>query len=190
MNPGRVRRSLAAACVLPLLLAGCSEDEPTPQIPDPTASPSAVETDTGPVEPTLPPEAEGDGKEAAEAFVGHYFDYINYAQTTGDVEGLLALGLASCNACRGGVEFISKIYKRGGSNEGGDYSVLSSDVTGRRQVTARVAYFYLDVVAEHTRQVVSGAGDLDRTYEAGQATWRFQVVTGPRGLRISEWSAK
>ena len=71
MNLGRVRRSLAAACVLPLLLAGCSEAEPTPQIPDPTASssPSAEETETGPVEPTLPPEAEGDGVEAAEAFV-------------------------------------------------------------------------------------------------------------------------
>ncbi len=86
MNSGRVRRSLAVACVLPLLLAGCSDAEPTPQMPDPTASssPPAVETDTGPVEPTLPPEAEGDGNEAAEAFVAHYFAAIDYAQATGE----------------------------------------------------------------------------------------------------------
>lgn len=191
MKLGPVRRALAAACVLPLLLAGCSDAEPTPEIPDPTtSSPSAEETDTGPVEPTLPPEAEGDGRAAAAAFVEHYFEFINYAQSTGDTSGLRRLSLPSCEACNGGLDFIESIYERGGSNTGGEYTVVSSEVTGRRQVTDKVSYYFLDVMAEHTKQIVEGAGDLDRTYEASTATWRYEVVTGPRGLRISQWSAQ
>ena len=38
MKLGPVRRALAAACLLPLLLAGCSDAAPTPEIPDPTTS--------------------------------------------------------------------------------------------------------------------------------------------------------
>ena len=193
MKLGPVRRALAAACLLPLLLAGCSDAAPTPAIPDQTTSspsPSADETETGPVEPTLPPEAEGDGKAAAAAFVEHYFQFINYAQATGDTAGLKKLGLPSCEACNGGLEFIDEIYERGGSNTGGDYTVLSSEVTGRRKVTEQISYYFVDVEAEHTKQVVEGAGDLDRTFEASQATWRYEVVTGPQGLRISQWSAE
>jgi hypothetical protein len=192
MNLGRVRRSLAVACILPLLVAGCSEDEPIPQVPEPTAStsPAAEETPAGPVEPTLPPEAEGDGVEAAEAFVRHYFDVINYAQASGDTDGLRQLGLASCEACAGGANFVESIYGRGGMNRGGEYTVVSSEVTGRRRVTDQVSYFYLDVVASHTKQVVTGAGDLNRTYGAGTATWRFEVVAGPKGFHISEWAVK
>ena len=84
MNLGRVRRYLAVACMLPLLVAGCSEDEPVPRVPAPTAStsPAAEETPPGPVEPTLPPEAEGDGVEAAEAFIAHYFAVVDYSRAT------------------------------------------------------------------------------------------------------------
>lgn len=189
MNSGRVRRSLAAACVLPLLLAGCSEDGPTPQMPDPTSSPSAVETDTGPAEPTLPPEAEGDGKEAAAAFVEHYYDYVNYAQATGDTSGLGDLGLRTCRACNGAVEFVDAIYERGGESSGGNYTVRSAQATGRRRVDDDTSIYYLTVITEHTAQVVTGAGNLDRTYDAGSGTLRYEVVRGQDGWHIANWAA-
>lgn len=186
-----VRRIAVAALALPLLLGGCADDEPVPKLPD-TSSPTSpvTETSTAPVEPTLPPEAEGKGPDAAEAFVRHYYGMINYAQATGDTRGLRKLGLPTCRACAGGIDFIEKVYQRGGTNEGGDYSVLSAEVTGLREVDDRVSLYYLDVTAEHTTQTVSGAGDLDRTYEQGQADWRYEVVSGSRGWKIAQWAAK
>ena len=113
MKLGPVRRALAAACVLPLLLAGCTEAEPTPEMPDPTtSSPTATETETGPVEPTLPPEAEGDGVEAAEAFVAHYF-----ATSTTHRRQAIQIRFASWRSRRathatGVSSIIDRIYKR------------------------------------------------------------------------------
>ena len=60
-----------------MLLGGCffddDNDEPVPNMPK-ASTPTSVVTETvaepeGPVEPTLPPEAEGKGVEAAEAFL-------------------------------------------------------------------------------------------------------------------------
>lgn len=190
MSYSFVRRAAIAAATLPLLLGGCTDDDPVPQIPDPTTpSPTASETSTEPVEPTLPPEAQGKGAKAAEAFVRHYYAMVNYAQATGDTKGLKPLALASCAACSGGLDFIEDIYARGGTNEGGEYTVVSSKTTGRRIEGPNPSY-YLTVVTENTRQTISGAGDLDAVYEAGKSTLQFQVVGNPEGWQVASWGAK
>ena len=96
MSLSFVRRIAIAALALPLLLGGCTDDEPDPDVPE-TSSPSTPTTETSaaaPVEPTLPPEAEGKGPKAAEAFVRHYYDSVDYAQQTGDTKHLRSLGCA------------------------------------------------------------------------------------------------
>jgi len=183
-----VRRIAIATLALPLLLGGCADDEPVPKLPDTNSPTSPVtETSTAPVEPTLPPEAEGNGPKAAEAFVRYYFATVNYAQATGDTATLRELALKSCEACEGGLQFIRDIYERGGKNEGGDYSVLSTEVGGRRPVSKTVNYFSLSVVTSHSYQEVSGAGDMNRVYEPGRSTQSFEVVRDPTGWHVASW---
>ena len=189
-----VRRIALAALALPLLLAGCADDDPVPRIPD-ASTPSASVTETSdpddpddPVEPTLPPEAEGKGNEAAEAFVRYYYDAVNYAQATGETSGLAELGLESCTACNGGLQFIHALYERGGTNRGGEYTLTSSEVKGRSEVSSTVESVDLEVVTAHTRQEVTGAGDMDRVYEAGESTQNFRLIHDPTGWHVASWS--
>lgn len=191
MNRGRVRRTLAAACVLPLLLAGCSEDEPTPQMPDPTSSPSAVETDTGPVEPTLPPEAEGDGVEAAEAFVSYYFALLTYSQESGDTTRLQDVAIAGCETCRGALDAVRQTYQAGGTIQGGAYEVVSIRASDRGQLPGGGSSFAGRVSVHHSEQVIRGSkvDGLDGTYPAGRSKFDFTAVRQARGnWQMADWT--
>ncbi|WP_159083523.1 DUF6318 family protein [Nocardioides terrigena] len=193
MKLGPVRRALAAACVLPLVLAGCSDAAPTPEIPDPTTSspsPSADETETGPVEPTLPPEAEGDGVEAAEAFVSHFYASVDYAQATGETEQLRSLSSKSCAACEGGAEIIERVYKQGGAITGGDHEVEAAQVTGTRRVGDAGSLYYLSVRVSRTDQTVTGSKDLDGEYPAATQALRYELFSSKVGWQVSKWYAK
>ena len=78
---------VVAATALLLSLTACSEDapkaSPAPTSPTTSASPSA---------PALPLAAQGKGPKAAEAFVRHYVDLINYGLRTLDERASEATG--------------------------------------------------------------------------------------------------
>lgn len=190
MKFGPVRRALAAACVLPLLLAGCSDAEPTPEIPDPTTpSPSAEETDTGPVEPTLPPEAEGDGVEAAEAFISYYFALVDHARATGQTAPLSKIALKSCSTCGGVVDVINQVSENQGNIQGGDQAVR--DIQLRQLGGIKdVRTFQGTAKVDSTEQAIEGSGDtdLDGIYPAGTLNVSVLVVKGKQGWRFAEWS--
>jgi hypothetical protein len=134
-----------------------------------------------PVEPTLPAAAEGDDAAAAEAFVRHYYDYVNYAQATGDTKGLRKLALSSCVPCEGGAAAIEKVYTSGGSITGGNHSVrvLRSE---RGAETQSVQSQFLKVRVSNTEQRVRGTeSDLDGTYPAADIDLVFRL------LRASDW---
>ena len=182
-----VRRIALAALALPLLLAGCADDDPVPKIPD-TSTPTASVTETSdPVEPTLPPEAEGKGNEAAEAFVRYYYETVDYAQATGDTNGLRMLAGPECDACRGGADAIDEIDGQRGTIEGGKHTVDSCVLTGRRGVPGEGAIYYATVRVSHTDQVVQGTKKLDGNYGAGSDELRFELVRGETGWLVSEW---
>lgn len=190
MSLSFVRRITIATLALPLLLGGCTDDDPVPKMPD-SSSPSSPTTETStaaPVEPTLPPEAEGKGPKAAEAFVRHYYDTVNYAQTTGDTKHLRSLGAVMCDACNGGADAIDRIKGEGGTIEGGDYTVSQATVTGRRTVPDSGALFYLTVRVTSTEQKVSGTKDLDGTYGGGATRLRFEIANSDVGFQITSWS--
>jgi hypothetical protein len=120
----RSRTALTALSMISVLALGaCSGDDPEPKVADPSPSatlPSSPSTTpvSGPTEPTMPAAAQGSDAAAAEAFVEFYWEMVNYAQATGDVEGLE--GLASrCGTCDAAVDYIKNIYGRGGRIEGG-----------------------------------------------------------------------
>src|SRR4051812_38018201 len=93
----RTRAVLTALSLLPVLLvAGCSDDDPEPKFaPTPSesassASPSSSATPETP-QPTMPEAARGSDASSAEAFVKFYWDVVNYAQTSGDLDPLRGL---------------------------------------------------------------------------------------------------
>ncbi|GAB3197250.1 hypothetical protein GCM10027062_08580 [Nocardioides hungaricus] len=117
----------AVALTLTLGLAGCSGD-PEPRVAPP--SPTAPSTTRASVQtpPEMPAAAKGTDAAAAEAFVRFYWEMVNYAQLTGDVEPLRPLGY-KCINCENGIEFIEGIYSKGGEIRGGDGTPSKLDTT-------------------------------------------------------------
>ncbi|WP_166133880.1 DUF6318 family protein [Nocardioides ochotonae] len=131
---------MVAAAVLVAGAAACSED-PDPQVapPDPPTPTVTTTPASGPVAPTLPPEAEGDDAAAAEAFVRFYWEMADYAQATGDVSGLKALGAEGCRPCAAGVAFVEEVYDGRGSIRGGETDVSNLSTT-KIKVAGDIAY--------------------------------------------------
>lgn len=98
-----LRRALALSLVVPLLLAGCTEEEPTPKLPDPTTS-SATPT---------PEETETAEPESAEEFIRRWVQANTEMQNTGDVAAYADLS-RKCTSCIRTVERIKQIYADGG----------------------------------------------------------------------------
>lgn len=186
-TPGPLRLLLAAACAA-LALTGCSEDDPAPKI-DPGDSSSAAATptptSTAPVEPTLPAEAEGTDAAAAEAFVEFYWEMVNYAQATGDVDGLRELALESCAACSGGADDIELVSQKGGTAEGGTVTVRSARATPYAAGPSRG--FVVRVNVDIVDQIVRIPGEKPDKYTGGPAVFRFIVESGDEGWKVGRW---
>ncbi|MCW2736376.1 hypothetical protein [Nocardioides sp.] len=102
-----VRRALALAVVVPLLLAGCTDEpEPTPQMPDPTSSspsPTPTESET--------PEAE-----SAEDFIRRWVEVGDEMQVTGETDEYDRM-TPECEPCQSFVANVEEVYSAGGSAE-------------------------------------------------------------------------
>ena len=100
-------------------VSACSGDDPEPKVAPSTAptSPSTTAA-SDPIAPTMPPEAKGTDAAAAEAFVRFYWEMVNYAQETGDVDGLQGLA-RKCIGCDAAVKFVVESYSGGGRILGG-----------------------------------------------------------------------
>lgn len=190
MKLGPVRRALAAVCVLPLLLAGCSDAAPTPEIPDPTtSSPSAGATETGPVEPTLPPEAEGDGVEAAEAFIPFYLATVDYSRQTMDADYIRELSAPTCRGCTGLADLIQKMRRNGGTVVGGDQTVRSvqAEQLGVPGSTGKLFRAVASVRTTDQEIKNSGVDGLDGLRPAETLKFGFVVLKNGQDWTVSEW---
>jgi hypothetical protein len=132
---GTTLRAAAAAAVL-LLVAGCSDDGPSPRDPTSTWSPTGkMETPTSaapdPVEPDLPAAAAEASEAGARAFIEYYWELVNYAQVTGDVKALKKVSGKTCEGCGKGIAVVEDLYSAGGRAEGGEYELT---ITGIKQV--------------------------------------------------------
>lgn len=99
-----VRRALALTAVVPLLLAGCSDDpEPQPKMPDPPPSSSPSPTASETVE-----------AESAEEFIRRWVKAGDEMQVTGDTAEYAAMS-PDCKPCQGFVSSVEDVYSNGGS---------------------------------------------------------------------------
>ncbi|CAI9403585.1 hypothetical protein HIDPHFAB_04011 [Nocardioides sp. T2.26MG-1] len=170
---GLVNRSRTALTALSLVsvlaLGACSGDDPEPKFAEPSPSrslPSSPSTTavSGPVEPTMPAEAKGTDAAAAEAFVRFYWEMVNYAQATGDLDGLRGLAGPECKPCVSGIRGLERLVERKADVHGGEYDVsdISSaffDNGGRITVRYKLA---------SSRQVISYPSGKPSTYPAKQ----------------------
>lgn len=172
------------------LVGGCSDDGSQPRVA-PTDSSSAASSvtptpapsPTGPVEPTLPPEAQGDDAAAAEAFVRHFWEMVNFAQATGRTQTLEDLAATNCAACSGGSERIRKAYDAGGRMEGGALALVA--VESKAYQAGDRNGFLVTVEAEVEPQKITVPGAEPETYPGGPARIRLVVERAGPGWRVA-----
>lgn len=194
MSVYAVRLRLGAALVaLTAVMSGCGGDPPSPppftpstvaSSPTPTPTPTA----TGPVEPVLPDAAKAPTAAGAEAFARFYWEMGNFAQATGDTQGLRRLGASTCDPCTSGADGVELIYSDKGVIRGGDYTptvieahdtstaVKAYTVTLRLAISAQVIDYPADKRDVHSE---SGVRRIRMTLNFLSGSWVVVFMEKP-----------
>ena len=107
-----VRRWVATVVVVPLLVAGCSDD-PEPRF-ESSPSPSPTESTSAAAEPKA---WEVKSEAGAVAFAKHWIDVFNEAKSNGETAELANMSAQSCRSCMNFVDFLDELYGSGGRFE-------------------------------------------------------------------------
>jgi hypothetical protein len=130
-----VRRWVATAVAVALLVAGCSDD-PEPKF-EPSPSPSQSESAAEPSEPMA---WEVKSEKGAVAFAKHWIDVFNDAAATGETDELTAMTGPNCQTCKNFVGLIEDIYREDGQYNSDGWSVVhTSTANGLPAAKASVA---------------------------------------------------
>jgi len=111
--------TLVATC----LLGACSDDDPEPDIADPTPSVSSSSVAVSP-SPTVSATPALGPEDTVRAWV----DAQNLGLSTGDTASLRALAADGCQGCSEFPDAIEKVFDAGGRFEGGRWSILRTKV--------------------------------------------------------------
>jgi hypothetical protein len=74
----------------------------------------------------MPSSAQGADRAAAEEFVGHWVQTLNYATASGDTEGLKMLATRDCISCANFANTLDQIYGAGGHVESAGWALESA----------------------------------------------------------------
>lgn len=184
------RRRCVVALALVVLGAGVGGCNADPPDPGPTWSASASADGTasgsptaapGPAVPVLPAAAREASEAGARAFVGYYWELVNYAQATGDVKALRRASAPTCTGCQSGIRGVVDLYEAGGHLTGGTYSlaILTFDqLKGMR--ASNVAFEALLTVHNLEQLIVRNDGTTE-TQQPNQSSVAIVVFwTGSR----------
>lgn len=152
-------RALGVALVVAGLLgatAAC-EDEPEPDIADPTTS-APTPTETTPSPSPTPTEEPLTPEETVRAWV----DAWNGALRTGEVSTLQSLAAQDCRNCENYVATIRDVYTSGGEFSGGEWSVVELSAEENTSGETRVVVG-MSVAAGST---INAAGEEPVAFEA------------------------
>lgn len=162
------RRGALAVMALLCSLAAC-EDEPTPDIPDPTpssTSPSVSES-VSPTTPTETPEAL-----TPEETVRAWVAARNQALRDGDTSAAEALSDPGCTTCAESLDPIRQVYAEGGHYETAGWRVASATQKGAAGASAVVTagLIYAKGVT------VPAAGETPVSYDVERHIAEFRLV--------------
>jgi hypothetical protein len=171
-------RLAAVALVAGLLVSGCTDDDPKPNIADPTPSESTSSATT-----TTSPTVSATPALGPEATVRAWVEAWNGALLSGDTDGLDDYETLDCRNCADLANVIDDAVSAGGSFEGGNWAIISSKVVpldgGRLRVNVA-----MNVAAGST---TNAAGEDPVQFEAdkrivvyeldnGSGTWLIDVI--------------
>jgi hypothetical protein len=181
LPPRRSAALLTAVAVGALALGGCQTNPAPPPLERTSISPTLSPSPTI-AAPTLPAEAQGTSEAAAKAFVRHYFDALNHAMNTGEVEHLRGLGAENCASCATIAGNIDATYAAGGKISSRGWSLRSVTVVPGQPSQAPI----LDLGVMLTRErVVERAGAEPRTFEGGKQPMTIHLVRQDNEWRVS-----
>lgn len=157
-----LRRALALSLAVPLLLAGCTEEEPTPKIPNPTtssATPTPEETETAEPE-----------SESPEDFIRRWISVNTDMQNTGNVAPYKDLS-RKCKPCIRTANRVEQIYQDGGFLRTEGWILKKTiDMTG-----ADGAPIYdLEIKSSPTEFKETARGEVER-YAGGNIVMRVRL---------------
>jgi hypothetical protein len=127
-------RWVVAALLAACLLGACDDDDPKPDIPDPTSSTgsTSASVSTSPTDPSTP--AAGNPI----ATIKRWITAQNKALRTGDTSGLRALASDDCNGCSEFPDAIEGVFRAGGHFDGGEWTYVRGKVDDPSAVPLRV----------------------------------------------------
>lgn len=193
IGPVTDARVVIAAVALLLGVTACSGDDPEPIVAPTPSSSAPSDPSTSPVAgtaaPTMPPEAMGDDADSAAAFVKFYWETVNYAQATADVDALRELATNSCASCRAGAASLEEIFESGGDIVGGIGTVTVENTNFVRDSGVTSAVVEFEVAS--TRQRVNYPGDSeDQVVPAGTVKLRAVLDPAAEGWAMSYWGER
>jgi hypothetical protein len=170
-----LRAAVGASAAALLLLAGCGGD-PDPGDPSSTWTPTGTpESPTSaatqaPVEPKLPQAATKATEDGARAFIGYYWDVVNYAQATGNLRTLRSLSAATCDTCVGFISDVRQLYESGGRIVGGSNNVRVTRASKLSTPSGSGSGFRVEHVVSHAAQtIVNKDGSKDERKSGSNA---------------------
>ncbi len=183
----RARFLLAATpLLLGLLLAGCSDDEPTASraVPDSSHTPTGTSsvTSAGALLPPMPETAREATPAGAEAFVGHWVDVLNASTRLGESAELRRLG-PDCVVCAKMADGIEGLAAAGGQVTGEGWLVRRAALQPRP--TAQSTAFVVTVL-RRPEAVVPSTGAEPQYYEGGDERYLMRVARSGDEWRLVE----
>lgn len=79
----------------------------------------------------MPSDATGESREAALAFIDHYFAVVTYAIRTGDTAAVAELATETCQSCQALIANVDRIYDNGGSADSQGWIVIDKQFIGK-----------------------------------------------------------
>jgi len=122
--------------------------------------------------PVLPGAAKEASEDGARAFVGYYWELVNYAQATGDVRRLRRVSGPRCRGCKAGIRGIKTLYRSGGHTEGGTYRL---EIEAIKSLPSQTFLAFEALVNAHNDEQVIVDGDGSRR-TSGSSTSTLAIV--------------
>lgn len=180
-----LRAALAASLAALALLAGCSDDDPSPGGPTSTWTPTGKpETPSSsatakPTEPALPEAATKATEAGARAFITYYFDLISYAQISGEVRALKSVSGPNCEGCNAGIEGVREHYQGGGRIVGGALTPAIDRINEVSTKSGSLYGFHAVVTTTHEKQTVFDSDGSSDVRAAGTDRWDLYLLWTP-----------
>lgn len=144
----RVRRSLAAAALVPLLLlAACGEDEPQPKLPEPSATPTPTASESSTAV-----------QESPEDFIRRFFAADERLQKSGKTGSFLAM-TDGCSSCEELAALVHSYYQSGGFVRWDGWTIKAIKELNS---TPQHASFRVEAISGPTEYRESAKGPLKR----------------------------